>query len=45
MKARMRATLPQGTPFIEIPEAYHHVQADQPLALVAALRSLLEAWA
>lgn len=39
--ARMRSTMKAGTPVIEIPDAYHHVMADQPLALVAALRSIL----
>ncbi|MEO7338545.1 MAG: alpha/beta hydrolase [Caldimonas sp.] len=33
-----------GTPRIEIPAARHHVMVDQPLALVSALRGLLEAW-
>jgi len=42
--ARMRGLLPPGTPVIEIPEAYHHVPIDQPLALVAALRALLAGW-
>jgi pimeloyl-ACP methyl ester carboxylesterase len=37
----MAARMPAGTPLIPIPEAYHHVMADQPLALVAALRALL----
>ena len=36
--------MPAGTPFIEIPEAWHHVMIDQPIAFVAALRSLLGAW-
>lgn len=45
MEQRMRRTAPAGTPCIAIPEAYHHVMVDQPLALVAALRTLLEAWA
>jgi hypothetical protein len=27
-----------------IPDAGHHIMVDQPLALVAALRSLLAAW-
>ena len=36
--------MPAGTPLIEIPEAYHHVMIDQPLAFVAALRGLLAAW-
>lgn len=31
-------------PMIEIPEAHHHVMLDQPLALVAALRTLLADW-
>jgi pimeloyl-ACP methyl ester carboxylesterase len=31
-------------PFIEIPEARHHVMLDQPLAFVAALRTLLQEW-
>jgi len=43
--ARLRRAAPAGTPFIDIPEAHHNVQIDQPLALVAALRTLLEAWA
>ena len=42
--ARMREVLPSGTPVIEIPEAYHHVPIDQPLALVAVLRTLLTGW-
>lgn len=45
MGARIRSVVPDGTPIVTIPEAYHHVMADQPLALVAALRALLEAWA
>jgi pimeloyl-ACP methyl ester carboxylesterase len=43
--ARMWKILPPGSPVIEIPEAYHHVPVDQPLALVAALRVLLAEWA
>ncbi|WP_202842604.1 alpha/beta fold hydrolase [Luteimonas saliphila] len=31
-------------PWIEIPDAAHHVMLDQPLALVAALRGLLLSW-
>lgn len=38
---RIRELLPEGTRFVGLPEAHHHVMADQPLALVAALRSLL----
>lgn len=39
--AGVRALAPAGTRFVPIPEAHHHVMADQPLALVAALRALL----
>jgi pimeloyl-ACP methyl ester carboxylesterase len=39
--ADMASRLPAGSPLIPIPEAYHHVMADQPLALVAALRAFL----
>lgn len=41
--AEMVRRLPPGTPLIPIPDAGHHVMADQPLALVAALRALLAA--
>ncbi|TPE59492.1 alpha/beta hydrolase [Sandaracinobacter neustonicus] len=37
----MARRLPAGTPLIPIPQAYHHVMADQPLALVSALRAHL----
>lgn len=40
----MRETAPQGSPWIEIPDADHHVMVDQPLAFVAALRGLLVGW-
>ena len=33
-----------AAPRIEIPAARHHVMVDQPLALVAALRALLQTW-
>lgn len=33
-----------GVPFVEVPEAQHHLLLDQPLALVAALRAVLAAW-
>jgi len=42
---RALAVAPRGTPAITIAGAYHHVMLDQPLALVAALRTLLAAWA
>ncbi|MBT4160751.1 MAG: alpha/beta hydrolase [Gammaproteobacteria bacterium] len=31
-------------PFIKLPEAHHHLMLDQPLALVAAIRSVLALW-
>ena len=33
-----------GAPYVEIPEAEHHVMIDQPLAFVTALRGLLTSW-
>jgi len=40
----MRDLLNRQVPFIEIPEARHHLMLDQPLAFVAALRTLLQEW-
>lgn len=40
----IRAGLAPDAPQIDIPEAHHHLMADQPLALVAALRTLLATW-
>jgi pimeloyl-ACP methyl ester carboxylesterase len=34
----------EGVPFVEIPEARHHVLLDQPLALVTALRAVFATW-
>ena len=42
--AAQRAGAPPGTPSIGIPEAWHHVMFDQPLALVATLRALAACW-
>ena len=39
--AQHQATAPAGSPFVEIPDAHHHVMLDQPLAFVAVLRALL----
>jgi pimeloyl-ACP methyl ester carboxylesterase len=39
--ADMARRLPLGTPLVAIPDAGHHVMADQPLALMAALRAIL----
>ena len=36
--------LPKGTPLVVIPDSDHHIMADQPLALVAAIRMQLANW-
>jgi pimeloyl-ACP methyl ester carboxylesterase len=33
-----------GVPFVEVPEAQHHVLLDQPIALVTALRAVFGSW-
>lgn len=40
----VKSLAPKETLFVEIPEAHHHVMADQPLALVAAVRAVMAAW-
>ena len=40
----MQELLNRQVPFISIPQAHHHVMLDQPLAFVAALRTLLAEW-
>ncbi|TNC10887.1 alpha/beta hydrolase [Methylobacterium terricola] len=42
--AYVQGLLPPGSPRIDLPEAYHHVMVDQPLAFVAALRAPLAVW-
>lgn len=37
-----RDQAPANTPFIEIPEAQHHILVDQPLALISVLRCLCD---
>ena len=44
MSTIMYDRLGQVAPVIEIPVAGHHVMLDQPIALVAALRTLLSDW-
>lgn len=39
-----KAHAPPGTPVFAIPDAEHHVMLDQPLAVVACLRGLIEGW-
>lgn len=41
----IRNALAPDAPSISIPDAHHHLMADQPLAVVAALRTLLATWA
>jgi pimeloyl-ACP methyl ester carboxylesterase len=36
--------IPDSTPSAAIPDSEHHIMVDQPLALVAALRTLLAVW-
>jgi pimeloyl-ACP methyl ester carboxylesterase len=33
-----------GIPFVEIPEAHHHLLLDQPIATVTAIRAILATW-
>jgi pimeloyl-ACP methyl ester carboxylesterase len=40
----MNELLGRSAPFVEIPQAHHHVILDQPLAFVAALRAILADW-
>ncbi|WP_066793798.1 alpha/beta fold hydrolase [Sphingomonas soli] len=42
-RAAMRRLAPAAFQ-VEIPDAAHHIMADQPLALVAALRAILAGW-
>jgi pimeloyl-ACP methyl ester carboxylesterase len=40
----MSELLGRNAPFVEIPQAYHHLILDQPLAFVSAVRALLSDW-
>jgi pimeloyl-ACP methyl ester carboxylesterase len=40
----MEELLGRNAPFVEIPQAHHHLMLDQPLAFVAAVRALLADW-
>ena len=40
----MYELLNRNAPLVEIPQAYHHLILDQPLAFIAALRALLVDW-
>ena len=45
MLEESRRRIPANVPEIVIPDSEHHIMVDQPLALVAALRTLLATWA
>jgi pimeloyl-ACP methyl ester carboxylesterase len=40
----MYEVLGRNAPVVEIPQAYHHLMLDQPLAFIAALRAILADW-
>jgi len=40
----MYELLGRSAPVIEVPDAYHHLMLDQPLALITGLRAVLEDW-
>lgn len=42
--ARLRQAARPGTPFVEVPDAHHHLMIDRPIALIAAMRALLQAF-
>lgn len=44
MGERIRSILQLRGPVVELAEAGHHPMLDQPLPLVATLRTLLEFW-
>lgn len=44
MREYMYELLGRNAPVVEIPEAYHHLLLDQPLAFVAVLRTILADW-
>ena len=44
VNAYMNDLLGHHAPFVEIPQAHHHLVLDQPLAFLAALRAILADW-
>jgi len=44
VQAYMEELTGRDAPMVEIPQAYHHVLLDQPLALIAAVRAILADW-
>lgn len=39
--AEQKGYAPHGTPFLEVPDAHHHLMLDQPIAFITGLRALL----
>jgi pimeloyl-ACP methyl ester carboxylesterase len=44
VQAYMEELTGRDAPMVEIPQAYHHIPLDQPLALIAAIRAILADW-
>lgn len=44
VQAYMEELTGRNAPVVEIPQAYHHIPLDQPLALIAAIRAILADW-
>jgi pimeloyl-ACP methyl ester carboxylesterase len=44
VQAHMEELTGRNAPMVEIPQAYHHIPLDQPLALIAAIRAILADW-
>ena len=44
VQEHMETLTGRAVPMVEIPQAYHHVPLDQPLALIAAVRAILADW-
>lgn len=39
-----QASLPPGTLFVDIAEAWHHIMVDQPIALAATIDTMVQSW-
>jgi len=42
--AHLKSQAQGRSPFVMVPEAYHHLMMDQPLAFISILRTLLASW-
>ena len=40
----MKSLADEHIPFIEIPQAHHHIMLDQPIAFIATIRTILAQW-